>query len=203
MLGKDSGYFQELQTQTGWGRTLYGFAKWCSPQPGWHTLDVGCGPGLLPAIFSQFGCNAIGVDLDLEMFQPAPLHSIVAVADVYDLPFQAQSFDLITAANLLFLLSEPVLALSKIKRLLRAGGKVAMLNPSERLSEQAAVTFANENSLEGVARDTLINWARRAAKYHQWAEEDTIGVYNQAEMKYGGSVLKVGPGFGRFSWGTR
>lgn len=202
MLGKDSGYFQELQTQTGWGRTLYGFAKWCSPQPGWLTLDVGCGPGLLPAIFSQFGCKAIGVDLDLEMFQPSPLHSIVAVADVFDLPFQAQSFDLITAANLIFLLSEPVLALSKIKPLLRTGGKVAMLNPSERLSEQAAVTFADESGLEGVARDTLINWARRAARYHQWTEEDTIGVYNQAEMKYGGSVLKVGPGFGRFSWGT-
>ena len=26
MLGKDADYFQELQTQTGWGRTLYGFA---------------------------------------------------------------------------------------------------------------------------------------------------------------------------------
>ena len=131
MLGNDAEYFQELQTQTGWSRTLYGFAVWCSPQPGWLTLDVGCGPGLLPAIFSKFGCTAVGIDLDMEMFNPSPLHSAMVVADVMGLPFPI-TFDLVTASNLLFLLSEPIQALIRIEQLLHSGGKVAMLNPSEQ-----------------------------------------------------------------------
>jgi SAM-dependent methyltransferase len=201
MLGRDSEYFQELQTQTGWSRTVYGFALWCSPNVGWLTLDVGCGPGLLPAIFSKLGCKAVGVDLDLEMFHPAPLHPIVAVANVYDLPFKSQTFDLITASNLIFLLSEPTRALDKMKKLLRPGGKVAMLNPSEYLNDNAALAFANEKGLDGVARNTLLKWARRAAENHQWTEEETCDLYIRAGMKYMGSALKVGPGFGRFSWG--
>ena len=201
MLSRDSAYFQKLQTQTGWSRTLYGFAAWCSPEPEWLTLDVGCGPGLLPAIFSKFGCRAVGIDLDLEMFHPSPLHSMVAVANVYDLPFKSQTFDLITSSNLLFLLSEPIQALSMMKYLLCPGGKLAMLNPSEFLSEQAALDFVDENGLDGMARDTLLNWARRAIENHHWTDDETCVLYNQAGLKYMGSILKVGPGFGRFSWG--
>lgn len=201
MHNRDSDYFQELQTQTGWGRTLYGFATWCSPIPGWLTLDVGCGPGLLPTIFSKLGCRAVGVDLDLEMFHPSPLHSIVAVANVCDLPFKPHTFDLITASNLLFLLSEPVNVLGEIKQLLCPGGRVAMLNPSERLNEQAALIFADENGLEGMARETILNWARRATGNHHWTDDETCALYSNAGMKCMGSILKVGPGFGRFSWG--
>jgi ubiquinone/menaquinone biosynthesis C-methylase UbiE len=201
MLSSDSDYFQELQTQTGWSRTLYGFALWCSPKAGWLTLDIGCGPGLLPAIFSKFGCRAMGVDLNLEMFHPSPLHSFVAVANVYDLPFNPQSFDLITASNLIFLLSEPSRALNEMNRMLRPGGKAAMLNPSEYLNEQAAIAFAHEKGLDGVARDTLLIWARRAEENHHWTDEETCDLYRKTGMKYMGSVLKVGPGFGRFSWG--
>jgi SAM-dependent methyltransferase len=201
MSDRDSDYFQELQTQTGWSRTLYGFALWCSPKAGWLTLDVGCGPGLLPAIFTKFGCRAVGVDLNMAMFHPSPLHSTVAIADVYLLPFKTETFDLITASNLIFLLYEPVRALADLKKLLRPGGKVAMLNPSEYLNEQAAQSFVHEKGLEGVARDTLLKWARRTEENHQWTEEATCDLYNEAGMKYMGSALKVGPGFGRFSWG--
>ena len=134
MFGNDAEYFQELQTQTGWSRTLYGFAAWCSPQPGWLTLDVGSGPGLLPAIFSKFGCTAVGIDLDMEMFKPSPLHSSMLVADVMDLPFPHNTFNLVTASNLLFLLSEPIQVLISLEQLLHSGGKVAMLNPSSFLT---------------------------------------------------------------------
>jgi ubiquinone/menaquinone biosynthesis C-methylase UbiE len=201
MLSRDSAYFQELQTQTGWGRTLSGFAAWCSPKPGWSTLDVGCGPGLLPVIFSKFGCRAIGVDLDLEMFRPSPLHPNVVVADVFDLPFKSQSFDLITASNLVFMLSEPMKALVEIKKLVCPAGRVAMLNPSEHLNEQAASIFIKEKGLDGLARDTLLNWARRAAENYHWTEDETHTLYRDAGLKYMGSIVKVGPGFGRFSWG--
>ncbi len=201
MKGRDADYFQELQTRTGWGRTLYGFAIWCAPQAGWLTLDVGCGPGLLPAILAKFGCTAIGVDLDASMFYPSPLHSMVAIASVFDLPFQAHTFDLITASNLLFLLLEPVKVLAKMKYCIRPGGKLALLNPSEYLDEKAARAFINEKGLDGVARDTLLHWARRAVENQHWTDEETRALFENAGLKYMESVLKVGPGFGRFSWG--
>jgi SAM-dependent methyltransferase len=201
MIVRDSDYFQELQTRTGWGRTLYGFAVWCAPQPGWLTLDVGCGPGLLPSILSTMGCKAVGIDFDIEMFKPSPLHLMVSIADVNDLPFKTKTFDLITASNLVFLLSNPLDALVRLKRLLRPGGKIAMLNPSERLDHQSAVDFADEKSMDGIARNTLLNWASRAVGHHRWTEDETRALYIAAGIKYQGSALKVGPGFGRFSSG--
>ncbi len=202
MPNHDADYFLELQTQTGWGRTLYGFAKWCDPKPGSQALDVGCGPGLLPAILRHFGCRAVGVDLDSEMFKPAPLNPIVGIADVMCLPFAAKEFDLITATNLLFLLPQPLGALVEMKRLLHPGGKLALLNPSEFLTLQAAMNFANEQGLEGVAKTTLFTWARRAQEYHHWTEEETRNLYAKAGMQCTECILKVGPGFGRFSCAT-
>jgi len=202
MLNNDADYFLELQTQTGWGRTLYSFATWCAPNEDWRVLDVGCGPGLLPAIFTQFGCRAVGIDLDIGMFHPSALHPEIAVANVYDLPFTTHTFDLITASNLIFLLSEPSGALVGMKLFLKPGGRVAMLNPSEVLTKKAASDFANEKGLEGVARNTLLNWARRASDHHQYNEAETNTLYREAGMKCMASILKVGPGFGRFSWGV-
>jgi SAM-dependent methyltransferase len=201
VLGKDSEYFQELQTHTGWGRTLYGFAVWCLPQPGWLTLDIGCGPGLLPAIFAKFGCTALGVDIDMDMFNPSPLHAAVVVADVMDLPIRPNAFDLITASNLVFLLPQPEQALLKIRHLLHPGGKFAMLNPSENLNPQSAAEFIIDKGLEGITCDTLLNWAKRAIENHRWTEAQTRVLYTKAGFKFEGSVLKVGPGFGRFSSG--
>jgi len=203
MDNRDADYFLELQTQTGWGRTLYGFARWCDPAPGSLTLDVGCGPGLLPAIFSRFGCVATGVDIDREMFSPTPLHPGVLVADGMRLPFMPQSFDLITATNLLFLLPDPLPLpmLVEIKRLLHPGGKLAMLNPSENLNVQAAMTFASEERLAGLAKSSLFTWARRAEENHRWSEDETRAIYAGAGIKCEACILKVGPGFGLFSWG--
>jgi SAM-dependent methyltransferase len=198
---RDADYFQELQTQTGWGRTLYGFAQWCAPKPGWLVLDVGCGPGLLPQIFSKLGCSAFGIDLDPQMFRPFPLHPRVAIADLYNLSFKDHSFDLITCSNALFLLSDPDRALYEMRQKLVTGGKLALLNPSELLNHQAALDFASEKQLDSLARATLLNWAKRAEHNRHWTEDETHQLYHRAGMTYGGSVLKVGPGFARFSWG--
>jgi SAM-dependent methyltransferase len=200
MLGKDADYFLELQTQTGWGRTLIGFATWCAPKPGWRILDVGCGPGLLPAIFAQLGYQAFGIDVDMAMFQPSA-HPFIAVANIFALPFSLHTFDLITASNLLFLLPDPIHALRSLVPFLVHEGRVAMLNPSETLNDRAALRFADENGLQGLARDTLLNWARRAVENYHWSEDETNAIYHEAGMKCMASILKVGPGFGRFSWG--
>ncbi len=202
-LKRDAEYYLQLQTQTGWGRTLESFARWCNPEPGWYTLDVGCGPGLLPALFSKMGCVAMGIDLDPGMFQPAPLHPRVAIGDVQNLPCRPGAFNLVTCSNLLFMLDDPDQALVEMGRILKSGGKIALLNPSELLNVKAAEEFAQARQMEGLSRSTFLNWAGRAEQHRRWSEDETAELFGKAGLTYGDSNLKIGPGFGRFSWGFK
>jgi SAM-dependent methyltransferase len=194
--------FLEIQTQTGWGRALQSFAGWCQPQKGWLTLDVGCGPGLLPALLASQGCRAFGVDLDAAALRQ-PLHFALAQAQANDLPFRDGIFDLVTASNLLFFLPDPGQALCEMGRLARAGGWVALLNPSERMSLAAAGALADQRGLAGLDRDSLLGWARRAEAIRRWDEEETAALFAAAGLSLQETVLKLGPGLARFARGRR
>ena len=195
---QDAEYFLSLQTQTGWGRVLFQFRDWIDPQPGWLALDVGCGPGLMPALLAQRGCRSMGIDIDYQMFLPGPLHPQVITADVLQLPFPDQVFDLITASNLLFLLPDPLAALCAIRRMLRPGGHIAVLNPSEHLSVAAATQLIEARNLSGLARETLLNWTARAEAHFRWSEIESIDLFAAAKLEWVESITIMGPGFARF-----
>jgi ubiquinone/menaquinone biosynthesis C-methylase UbiE len=201
MPSQDAETFLEVQTQTGWGRTLAYFADWCQAKPGWRVLDIGCGPGLLPAMFDRQGCQAIGIDIDNAMFSPQPLHTRVACADAVNLPFDAGIFQLVTASNLLFLLPEPQVVLKEIRRVTQSGGQIGLLNPSELLNWQAAADLADARHLEGLARQSLLNWAARAESNHRWSESETKALLVDAGIRLVETEIKVGPGFARFARG--
>jgi SAM-dependent methyltransferase len=204
-LDKDADYFLELQTHTGWGQVLGSFASWCTSsldstaQPTGSALDIGCGPGLLPAFLSRLGFWAVGVDLEIAMFLHAPLYSLVLQADGLRLPFAVQSFDLVTASNYLFLMMDPVSALGEMVRVLRPGGQVCLLNPSEKMSVAAARELADSRNLSGLARDTLLNWAQRAEIHQRWDEPQMQALLASAGLQLQHSELRVGLGLARFT----
>ena len=195
----DAHYFLELSTKTGWGDTLARFAAWVAPQDKWLTLDVGCGPGLLPALLAQQGCQAFGVDLNPQMFVPKSLHRDVAHADTISLPFPSGSFHLITGSNVLFLLGEPQHALGEMRRVLRQPGQIAVLNPSKNLNVQAATSFSSDRNLEGLARESLLNWAARAETNYRWSEVELDALFQSVGMQLIETKTAVGPGFARFA----
>jgi SAM-dependent methyltransferase len=202
-LLKDTDYFLELQTQTGWGRVLERFVTWIRPQAGWLALDVGCGPGLLPGLLARSGCRAVGVDIDFAMFLPFPLHPGVLAAEAARLPFPSHTFDLVTASNLLFLADEPGVMLAEMGCLLRPGGQVAVLNPSEHLDLAAATGLADERGLTGLARDTLLNWAGRAEDHSRWTAGELEALFEAADLRLVETGTSLGPGFARFGRGVR
>jgi SAM-dependent methyltransferase len=191
--------FHQIQTRTGWRRVLEDFVAWCAPRPDWLALDAGCGPCLVPALLAARGCRAFGVDLELESFRPRPLHPVVAVADARSLPFTGRAFDLVTSTNLLFMLPEPETVLTELARVLARGGQLALLNPSERMSVAAVEALVEERRLAGLARDSLLNWARRAEAGHRWTEPELRDLLAASGLRLLESALRVGPGLARFT----
>ncbi|MCB2178708.1 class I SAM-dependent methyltransferase [bacterium] len=201
-LEQDSTYFHELQTKTGWGRMLASFANWCAPQPGDWMLDVGCGPGQLPAMFAQGGVQAFGVDHDAEMFA-SPLHNWLAFADAVRLPFPAETFHLVTASNVLFLVTEPLALLREMVRVMRIDGEICLLNPSEQMSVDAAAQLADGRNLQGLARETLLNYAQRAEGHHRWDEAGVSELFQSAGIQLTETTLRMGPGLVRYARGRQ
>jgi SAM-dependent methyltransferase len=176
------GFFQ-IQTQTGWGRTLAAVADFCRAKPGWVCLDLGCGPGLLPGLLAERGCQAVGMDISEGAFQEGRLHQHLVQGDAHFPPFPAHTFDLAAAVNLLFLLPDPLVVMEQIRRVLKPGGQAVLLNPSERLSTVSAADLAERRGLQGPARQSLLNWARLAENHYRWTEEDLDALLSSAGLR--------------------
>ena len=197
----DFSNFLEVQTKTAWGRTLANFASFCAPQPASFILDVGCGPGLLPLIFTQNGHTVYGADNDFSLLTSSLSPQLVQ-SDACRLPFKPDTFDLITATNVLFLFPEPSNALQEWMRLLSPKSVLCLLNPSENLNISAATCVADARALDGTARKSLLNWARNAENHFRWTEAETAELLSKAGLKVTASELRVGPGFARFTRAT-
>ena len=193
----DFSNFLDVQIKTAWGRALTGFASFCDPGPAFCILDIGCGPGLLPAIFARAGHTAFGIDTDFTLLT-CSISSNLVQAEALNLPFQPSTFDLVTATNVLFLLDDPLSALNEWRCLLTPAGHLCLLNPSEHLDVPTARRLADERGLNGTARESLLNWARNAESHYRWTETETRDLLSQAGLRLEESALRVGPGFARF-----
>jgi ubiquinone/menaquinone biosynthesis C-methylase UbiE len=195
--------FYSIQTQTGWRHALESFADWCNPLPGSLVLDVGCGPGLFMQLLHLRGCLAWGVDLDEELLRHNRLGQPCVTADAHFLPFPARKFHMLTASNLLFFMSDPVVVLREMARLSSPGGQICLLNPSERMSLESAESLAQQRNLQGIARSSLLDWAQRAESHHRWSEAELEGLYLNAGLLLMETTLKIGRGLARFTRGLK
>src|SRR5690606_38707461 len=104
-------------------------------------LDLGCGPGVSAIEMSRAGAHdqVLGVDVSRSMLKrarrhvdTAGLHDEVPLtrASVFDLPFRDGSVDACTGHSFLYLLSDRAQALAEMRRVLRPGGAVVLLEPA-------------------------------------------------------------------------
>lgn len=102
--------------------------------PGERLLDAGCGTG--SALFELAerlapGGRAVGVDLSEKLLAVAetrrPQTVELVCADVAALPFEDGAFDAYRAERLYQLLDEPTSALAEARRVLRAGGRIVLV----------------------------------------------------------------------------
>ncbi|MFX0050794.1 MAG: class I SAM-dependent methyltransferase [Candidatus Hermodarchaeota archaeon] len=107
-------------------------------------LDVGCGAGQTACTIAElYGSQVTGIDISKSMLIKAEerihkkkLENKVdfQLADVYQLPFEDGTFDVVIFESLLAPLSEEVLALKEMFKVIRPGGRIGanegILDPS-------------------------------------------------------------------------
>jgi ubiquinone/menaquinone biosynthesis C-methylase UbiE len=116
-------------------------ANWIGLHHGMSLLDVGCGLGYLGYTFwNHFGKNGhyTGVDIRLKLIEEAIETSEkwahggsvdFIEADVYELPFDDNSFDWVACQTLMIHLAQPEAALHEMVRVLKPGGIITCFEP--------------------------------------------------------------------------
>ncbi len=202
-------YFAHVQATPGWDRVLQSFYRFAGVAPNSRVLDVGCGPGSLARHVARDGNTVVGIDADPLMIDRAQylateLSNVsFELGDVRNLRFEAASFDAALATNVIFLLQEPLVGLKEMARVVRAGGIIAMLNPSTHMTLVAAETLADEQHLEGFARVSLVNWARAASVNRRFSAEEAQALFEAAGLTQIERQEKVGPGLALFVKGHK
>jgi SAM-dependent methyltransferase len=120
-------------------------------QPGRRVLDVACGPGNFTRRFARAvapGGLAVGLDGSRTMLERAakirPAHPapVYVRADATRLPFRDETFDAVCCFAALHMFEEPWNALADMRRVLRPGGRIALLTSCRRGSGPFGTTTA-------------------------------------------------------------
>ena len=81
-----------------------------------RALDVGCGPGYVMELLAPY-FDVVGVDKDAGMIERSKQRGLeVTEADVCDLPYDDNSFDLVYCSYLVMWLDDPSRAIGEMKR---------------------------------------------------------------------------------------
>ena len=143
------------------------FLKLIQPKFGQSVLDIGCGTGHNLAFFKELGLKAAGIDTSKPMLHIAAkklgtdveLH----LGCAEELPFNNNSFDIVTLITVLEFVTAPTKVLKEAARVARAQIYLGILNKSSLL--------AIIRRIKGRFRDSIYN---RAKFYSIWGIEGLV-----------------------------
>jgi len=121
-----------------------------NPAIGERVLDLGCGPGRGLTAISRAGAGVIGLDYSADMLHGAQEISPVVRASALALPFSAGSFDAILCTNSFHHYAEPLSTLREIRRVLKPGGRIALVDPNLDHPLARLVIYGGEAMLFGM-----------------------------------------------------
>lgn len=113
-------------------------AEWLNIPPGGTVLDVGCGPGPLTTSLAE-AVGSDGLALGVDVSEPMLARAVRAKAgpqagflraDAQHLPLRDETVDAVISIAVLQLIPDPAAALAEMKRVLRPGGRLAVLVPT-------------------------------------------------------------------------
>lgn len=172
---KNSGFIQKLWASPA-GSMLYDNAQtlgrklmtawqepteWLAIRPGGVVLDVGSGPGNVTAALAR-AAGPDGVALGVDISEPMLTRAVEREAgrqvgflraDAQTLPFRDDVFDAVTSIAVVQLIPDAEAALAEMVRVLRPGGRIAVMAPTvtnrgpARLLSKGGARFFAEDEL--------------------------------------------------------
>lgn len=126
----------ELNDPALWMRTL---SSYVGENKDARILDVATGTGMIADFLASAGYeNVIGMDVSEEMMCRGCERALASGNDIefvygntLAIPFEDESFDVVINSRLLWTLTDPALALSEWRRVLKPGGRVVAINELE------------------------------------------------------------------------
>jgi arsenite methyltransferase len=139
----------------------------CHTEDAQQVLDVGCGIGVGPAhIAKKYDCRVVGVDISDKMIewarQRARQEGVEAkvefqTADVLELPFEADRFDVVISESVLGFVEDKPRAIRECVRVAKPGGYVG-LNESFWLEEPSPEVVDMVRASIGASVPTIASW---------------------------------------------
>lgn len=191
------------------GESLGILLELVQPQPEWQALDIATGAGHTALTFAPHVARVVATDLTEAMLQKtaelAAQQGLTNVetkyADAESLPFDDNSFDLVTCRLAFHHFPDPHQALAEFARVLKPGGRLGFTDNITVPDKQAAGYY---NAYEKL-RDPSHNWVyplvrlqamvektglkvvatRELSKefeFHQWADRQRVSEANKEKL---------------------
>ena len=157
---------------------------WLNIPPGGVALDVGSGPGNVTAQLAD-AAGPDGLALGIDISEPMLARAVEAQAapnlgfmraDAQRLPLRDETVDAVTSLAVLQLIPNPAQTLAEIARVLKPGGRVALMVPTAgnigplfRLLPDGGANFFAEDELADILEDLgLVGVRTKTVGTFQW-----------------------------------
>src|SRR6195952_3651991 len=138
------------------------------PKPIDAFLDLGTGTGRMLQLLSGVFRHAVGIDASRDMLAVARANldkakittASVRHGDIFNLPLEAQDFDLITIHQVLHFLYQPELAIGEAARMLRPGGRLVIIDLAPHALEYLRDEHAHLRL--GFSHQMMEDWLKNA-----------------------------------------
>lgn len=176
-------------------------------EPPQRVLDVGCGTGFLALRFAELGHTVTGIDLSRRMVERARRraqqegHQIeFRVGDAAALDCSGETYDVVAARHVIWVLPDPERGLAEWLRVLRPGGRLVLIEGEWADNDAWAPDDAHSapRGLRGVIETAAWSVLRRCRWYPRklvnrryWRTERELPLFGGAPATRLADLLKV------------
>lgn len=144
-----------------WSRAIgEKFLAWLDPPKGARWLDVGCGTGAFSGLIVQHGApkSVTGIDpapAQIEHARKSFPSVAFQVADLMDMPFGDDAFDVVASALVIHFIPDRAKAFGEMRRVARPGGLIAAYTWERTATAEFAPYAPMLRALESIGAEAL------------------------------------------------